>query len=147
MKPFAAHGAEMVTRCRGTPAKRPRGAEHARSAGAQGHQGRPWRGRLEDVQRRRVRQHLPRARHPVSGLHLRHGQGRRAHLRVRLAGRPPRHCKNFKPKPGEKFKWASTSLKNDQVQSGKATADRSVLVTLRGVQVDKGKNRIVISAR
>ncbi len=58
----------------------------------------------------------------------------------------PRHCQLFKPKPGQSFKWTSTSLGSSKVQSGQVTADRWGLVTLPTVRVDKGKMRIVISA-
>ena len=57
----------------------------------------------------------------------------------------PRHCKAFKPKKGEKFKWTNTSLKEKQrVRAGQVTADRWGLVTIKAVKVGKGKNRIVI---
>jgi hypothetical protein len=58
----------------------------------------------------------------------------------------PRHCKSFKPKPGEKFKWTNTSLKDGRpAGSGIVTADKWSLVTIPQTAVTKGKNRIVIT--
>jgi len=57
----------------------------------------------------------------------------------------PRRLKNFKPAPGEKFKWTNTSLANKRLlQSGTVTADEWGLVTLKGVTVTKGRNRLEI---
>ncbi|KPK84763.1 MAG: hypothetical protein AMJ81_04830 [Phycisphaerae bacterium SM23_33] len=57
----------------------------------------------------------------------------------------PRHCRQLKPKPGQKFKWTNTSLETGEVvQSGDAAADKWGLVTLRQVIVTKGRNRFVI---
>ena len=57
----------------------------------------------------------------------------------------PRHCKAFKPKAGEKFKWSATDLKdNKALQSGEVIADEHGLVTLRAVPVTKSKVRIKI---
>jgi hypothetical protein len=57
----------------------------------------------------------------------------------------PRHCANFKPKPGEKFTWTNTSLADNKVvQNGTVTADKWGLVTIPALQVGKGKNRIKI---
>jgi len=57
----------------------------------------------------------------------------------------PRHCKQFKPRKGETFKWTNTSAVDGKVvQSGAATADAWGLVTLQGMQVSKGRNRIRI---
>ncbi|KKK91636.1 hypothetical protein LCGC14_2710940, partial [marine sediment metagenome] len=57
----------------------------------------------------------------------------------------PRHCKRFKPPPGRKYTWTNTSLATGaSVQAGTAVADRWGLVTLKGLRVDKGKNRISI---
>ncbi len=57
----------------------------------------------------------------------------------------PRHCRRFKPRPGDRFKWTNISL-NDQkvVQSGTVSADEWGLVTLRNVTVTKDRNRIRI---
>jgi len=60
----------------------------------------------------------------------------------------PRHCRNFRPAPGKKFKWTNTSLQHGElIKSGQVTADKWGLVTLKAVSVDKGRNRIVISAQ
>ena len=57
----------------------------------------------------------------------------------------PRHCREFKPREGQKFRWTNTSLVDRKVvESGTAAADRWGLVTLQGVKVAKGKNRIRI---
>ena len=57
----------------------------------------------------------------------------------------PRRCQNFKCKPGEKFKWSSTSAGPGQaVQTGQATADESGLVTLEKIKVSKTKSRIKV---
>ncbi len=60
----------------------------------------------------------------------------------------PRHCKNFKPKPGRKFRWTNTpAAQKTAIQSGTVSADQWGLVTLQGVRVGKGKNRLVIRAQ
>ena len=57
----------------------------------------------------------------------------------------PRHCRNFTPRKGEAFKWTNTALADGKVvQSGTVKADEWGLVTLRGLQVTKGRNRIAI---
>jgi hypothetical protein len=57
----------------------------------------------------------------------------------------PRRCQKFKARPGQSFKWVRTPLDDARaLQSGTATADRWGLVTLEGVKVAKGKNRIRI---
>jgi hypothetical protein len=57
----------------------------------------------------------------------------------------PRHCKGFKPKPGQRFRWTNTAVPDGQaVQQGEVTADRWGRVTLERVAVGKGKNRIRI---
>ncbi|OPX21996.1 MAG: hypothetical protein B1H04_05715, partial [Planctomycetales bacterium 4484_123] len=57
----------------------------------------------------------------------------------------PRRLKNFRPAPGEKFKWTNTSLANKRLlQSGTVTADEWGLVTLKGVTVTRGRNRLEI---
>ena len=59
----------------------------------------------------------------------------------------PRRCQEFKPRPGERFKWTNTSLADKKVaQSGRVTADKWGLATLRNVEVTHGKNRIRIQA-
>ncbi|MBM4042913.1 MAG: hypothetical protein FJ290_30860 [Planctomycetes bacterium] len=55
----------------------------------------------------------------------------------------PRHCKSFKPKPGQTLKWTNTSLADKrEVQSGTTEADKHGLVTLKAIQLTKGKSRI-----
>ena len=57
----------------------------------------------------------------------------------------PRHCRKFKPKPGNKFKWSITSLDGKEIlQNGVVTADQWGLVTLPAIQVTRGKTRIKI---
>jgi hypothetical protein len=58
----------------------------------------------------------------------------------------PRHCREFKPRPGEKLKWTNTSEGAGKlIQSGEVAADQWGLVSLPKVIVEKGKNRIAIS--
>jgi len=55
----------------------------------------------------------------------------------------PRRCRKFKPKPGDKFKWTNTAIKdNKELQSGTVTADRWGLVTMKRVIVTKGRCRV-----
>jgi len=62
----------------------------------------------------------------------------------------PRRCQKFRPKPGDTFTWtneqgaalAGSGPKWNEVQAGKATADRWGLVTLKAVKVSKNHNRI-----
>ena len=57
----------------------------------------------------------------------------------------PRRLKNFKAKPGEKFKWTNTNIGDSrEIQSGTVTADKSGLVTIPKVIISKGKNRILL---
>jgi len=57
----------------------------------------------------------------------------------------PRHCKQFKPTPGDKLTWTSTDAKTGKVvQSGTIAADRWGLVTLKELRVTKNRNRLVI---
>jgi hypothetical protein len=57
----------------------------------------------------------------------------------------PRHCKKFKPRQGEKFRWSNTCLSDGKViASAAVVADRWRLVTVRGATISKGKNRIRI---
>ena len=59
----------------------------------------------------------------------------------------PRRCQKFQLKPGQKFKWTNTSVKEGkQVQSGTAEADKHGLVTMQKVTVTKGANRITLVA-
>jgi len=56
----------------------------------------------------------------------------------------PRRCQQFKPKPGETFKWTNASG-GEVVHAGKVAADKWGLVTLENVTVTKGRNRIVVA--
>ena len=57
----------------------------------------------------------------------------------------PRRCRLFKAKPGAKFTWTNTSIKDKKVvQTGQAVADKHGLVTAQDVIITKGKNRLVI---
>jgi len=57
----------------------------------------------------------------------------------------PRHCRKFKPKPGQAFTWtASASGGGEPRQQGRINADRWGLVTPEGVKVDKAGVRIRI---
>jgi len=57
----------------------------------------------------------------------------------------PRHCQAFKARPGQRFRWSNTPLKDKkEIQSGTITAGKWGLVTLEKVIVTKGKNRIAI---
>ena len=58
----------------------------------------------------------------------------------------PRRVQKFKPKPGVKVQWTSTSISDGkQVQSGEATIDELGLITLEKVTVGKGKNRLTVT--
>jgi hypothetical protein len=60
----------------------------------------------------------------------------------------PRHCRRFRPKPGQQFAWTNTSLADGrQLQSGTVTADQWGLVTIGDLIVSKGKNRITIERK
>jgi len=57
----------------------------------------------------------------------------------------PRRCQKFKAKPGEKFTWTNTSVKDKKVvQTGQAVADKHGLATATDVIITKGKNRLLI---
>ena len=60
----------------------------------------------------------------------------------------PRRRQQFKARPGEEFTWTNVSLNTNQVvQSVRVTADKSGLITLERVLVDKKKNRVSIIRR
>jgi hypothetical protein len=60
----------------------------------------------------------------------------------------PRHLKQFKPEPGERYRWQNSSpATGDLVESGAVEVDRWGLVTLEGLTVSKSKNRIAISRK
>ena len=57
----------------------------------------------------------------------------------------PRRVQEFKPIPGTKVKWTSTSISDgNPVQSGNAIVDELGLITLDEVMVTKGNNRLTI---
>jgi pimeloyl-ACP methyl ester carboxylesterase len=57
----------------------------------------------------------------------------------------PRRVQQFKPAAGTQLRWTNRSLAEDRViQSGIAVVDPLGLVTLPGVKVDKGRNRLVV---
>ena len=59
----------------------------------------------------------------------------------------PRHCKAFKPKPGQRILWTNTSLGDKKiVRRGTVTADKWGLTTIKRVFVTRGKNRIALLA-
>ena len=57
----------------------------------------------------------------------------------------PRRCRRFKPRPGDTFRWSNTRKADGKVvQGGTVTADRWGLLTLPGVVVGKGDNRLSV---
>jgi len=56
----------------------------------------------------------------------------------------PRHCRRFKPKPGQWFTWTNTTASDRRVSAGEVTADKWGLVTIEKLPVTKQKHRIVI---
>jgi len=60
----------------------------------------------------------------------------------------PRHLKAFKLKPGQTCRWSNTPAGAERpAASGQVAADRWGLVTLRGLVVTKGRNRIAIAKK
>jgi hypothetical protein len=60
----------------------------------------------------------------------------------------PRRCQKFKASPNQQFNWTNTSVKEGKViQSGTAKADKWGLVTIEGLTITKGKNRISIQRK
>lgn len=58
----------------------------------------------------------------------------------------PRRCQKFLARPGERFEWTNTSLKdNSVVGAGSTSADEWGLVTIEGLKVDKARNRVMIT--
>jgi len=58
----------------------------------------------------------------------------------------PRRLQRFRLAPGTSVQWSNTSLADgEEIQTGRATADRLGLVTLKGVRLSKGKNRVRIA--
>ncbi|MGA2032748.1 MAG: hypothetical protein ABSG68_10855 [Thermoguttaceae bacterium] len=55
----------------------------------------------------------------------------------------PRHCRQFKPRPGERFQWKLVSGERT-VASGQIEADRWGLVTLEKLPVTKTKQRLIL---
>ncbi len=57
----------------------------------------------------------------------------------------PRHCRNFKPKPGDRFQWANTSPADGrEIQKGEVSADQWGLVTIPKAAIGKTKSRLSI---
>ena len=57
----------------------------------------------------------------------------------------PRHCRAFRPKPDDRFKWTNTSLADGKaIQTGELTADKWGLVTPQKLIVTKAGNRVAI---
>ena len=56
----------------------------------------------------------------------------------------PRHCRRFKPKPGERFAWTNTTADGQRVASGEVMADQWGLVTIQSLAVTKARHRVVI---
>jgi len=58
----------------------------------------------------------------------------------------PRRRQQFKPQTGQRLRWTNTAMKDKrEIQTGRVTVDQLGLITLEGVRVTKGKNRITIS--
>ena len=58
----------------------------------------------------------------------------------------PRRLQQFQPKPDQRLRWTNSSASdNREIQTGLATVDRHGLVTLEGVRVTQGQNRIRVS--
>jgi len=73
------------------------------------------------------------------------GVGPKAPKAVAVVDVTPRRCQQFRLNPSEKLLWENTSLFDDKiVESGKVIADQWGLVTLEGVTISKGMNRLVI---
>jgi hypothetical protein len=54
----------------------------------------------------------------------------------------PRRCRRFEARPGERLQWTNTFLSEGREASGWTAADRWGLVTVEGLVVTKGRNRI-----
>jgi len=59
----------------------------------------------------------------------------------------PRHCRRFKPRPGERFAWTNTTADGRQVASGQVVADQWGRVTIEKLPVGKARHRVVIERR
>jgi pimeloyl-ACP methyl ester carboxylesterase len=58
----------------------------------------------------------------------------------------PRRLQKFKVSPNERIQWTNVSLKDRKtIQSGQVIADRLGLITVKKIQVGKGKNRILFT--
>jgi hypothetical protein len=58
----------------------------------------------------------------------------------------PRRCQGFIPGPSRDCTWTNTAVNTStEIGSGSVTSDQYGLVTLTGITVSKGKNRIVIT--
>jgi hypothetical protein len=56
----------------------------------------------------------------------------------------PRHCRLFRPRPGQRFTWSNTTADGRRVGSGEIAADQWGLVTIEKLTVTKSRHRIVI---
>lgn len=56
----------------------------------------------------------------------------------------PRHCRQFRAKPGERFAWTNTTADGRPVASGRVTADRWGRVTIERLELTKARHRVVI---
>ncbi len=59
----------------------------------------------------------------------------------------PRHCRRFKPEPGERFRWTNTVQGGEGIGTGTVTADQWGLVTIEQARVSKRRNRLVVERR
>jgi hypothetical protein len=74
----------------------------------------------------------------------RHGRGK-APADACTVSLTPRRCRKFRARPGQQFRWTSTSVEGGRgVQSGTAAADKWGLVTIEKLIITTGKNRIRI---
>ena len=73
------------------------------------------------------------------------GVGPEAPKSVAVVDVTPRRCQQFRLKPGEAFVWSNSRLSDgEMIQSGKVMADQWGLVTLEGVTITDGMNRLAI---
>jgi hypothetical protein len=57
----------------------------------------------------------------------------------------PRRVQQFKPAPGTQVRWTNRALASGGAEaSGTATVDQLGLITLSGIKIAKGRNRISV---
>jgi hypothetical protein len=56
----------------------------------------------------------------------------------------PRHCRQFRPRPGQRCRWNNTTADGRRVGNGEVTADQWGLVTIEKLSVTQSKHRIEI---